>query len=202
MKTNQIMVREIGFLQRTQDGYFNATKLVESWNSTNDNKRQLAQFLVLDGTKEYIEYLQGLGIDQPYVATRGRDTGGTWMHPKLFIDLCMWVSLEFKSKVIDMVLDGLILTRHEAGDYYKEMCACIMNTYVSYYGTKPPSMIFIHEANMLREIAGLTTKDRNEMTESELGKMTTLQKVNCTLLEDGVGKESRIRHLKIVSRSL
>ena len=37
MKTNQIMIRDNSrFIQRTKDGYFNATVLLKSWNSNND----------------------------------------------------------------------------------------------------------------------------------------------------------------------
>lgn len=41
MKTNQEMVRQMGNLeviQRTVDGYFNATRLVKLWNETPQTK--------------------------------------------------------------------------------------------------------------------------------------------------------------------
>lgn len=48
MKTNQEMVRQMGNLdviQRTSDGYFNATYLLKRWNTTNpEEKRELDNF--------------------------------------------------------------------------------------------------------------------------------------------------------------
>ena len=48
MKTNQEMIRTMGVfqvIQRTSDGYFNATSLLQQWNTTNvDEKRDLDNF--------------------------------------------------------------------------------------------------------------------------------------------------------------
>jgi hypothetical protein len=63
-------------------------------------------------------------------------------------------------------------------------------------------MIYINEARMIKEIAGLKDKNRNEMSETELSKITILQKVNSTLINDKVGKKSRIKQLQMVSKSL
>lgn len=194
MKTNQIMIREEGFIQRTSDGYFNANTLVDVWNSKNQNQKQLGQFKLLTSTIEYIEQLKKEGIETPIITGRGSGANaGTWMHPKMFIDLCMWVSVEFKSKVIDMVLDRLIISRHEAGDYYKEMCATIMTAYVDQHGCKPPATIYIDEANLIKDL--VSPIDRNNMTESELRQVTYLQKFNSMLFKKGIGKDSRIRQL-------
>lgn len=202
MKTNQIMIREEGFIQRTKDGYFNATKLIDVWNKTESQKKILGNFVKNDSTKEFINQLKKEGIEQPLISGRGTgENSGTWMHPKLFIDLAMWTSMEFKSKVIDMVLDGLILSRNDAGDYHKEMCASIMSTYIDIYGTKPPAMLFINESRMIKKIADLDI-DRNEMTEKDLSRITILQKVNSNLISKNIGKASRIRHLTIINESL
>jgi hypothetical protein len=194
MKTNQIMVREEGFIQRTSDGYFNATKLVEIWNQSNGEKRQLGNYMKNQSTQEYIEQLKKEGIENPIVTSRGiGPKSGTWVHPKVFIDLAMWVSVEFKSRVIDYVLDGLIKSRHDAGDYYNEMTQAILESYYKYYGTKPPGYIYIEEANMVKSL--VSCKDRNNMTESELRQVTYLQKFNTMLIKKNVGKESRIKQL-------
>lgn len=193
MKTNQVMIREQGFIQRTKDGYFDANRLIEHYNNIHGAKKQLNNYKKNEATKEFIDQLQNEGIEKPLITSRGKDAG-TWMHPKLFIDFAMWVSVEFKSKVIDYVLDGLIRTRHDAGDYYNEMCAQIMESYIDHYGNKPPAHIFIQEANLIRSL--VTDKSRNEMTEDELAQITYLQKYNANLIKKGVGKQSRIRRLK------
>lgn len=195
MKTNQVMIREQGFIQRTIDGYFSATELIKKWNSNSINKKQLGQYQLLNSTNEFIEQLKKEGIEKPIITRRGKgENSGTWVHPKVFIDLAMWVSIEFKSKVIDYVIDGLIQNRHEAGDYYKEMCAQILDTYTTHFRSKPPASIYIEEANRLKELVG--SKDRNNMTEQELKQLTYLQKFNTMLIKKKIGKDSRIKQLK------
>ena len=196
MKTNQIMIRDDKrFLQRTKDGFFNATNLLNSWNKGKDKTKLMAIYNKLKSTIDFTEQLKKEGIESPSISS----TKGTWMHGKLFIDFAMWVSIEFKSVVIDYVLDGLINSRNNAGDYYNEMCATILNTYVEYYGTKPPPAIYSKEAQMIRDFAGVGEKDRNEMTQDELELLTMLQKLNSVLLNKKIGKESRLKQLRIFS---
>lgn len=203
MITNQLMIRESGFVQRTKDGYFSANQLLELWNANNSNKKILGNFSKLNETKDFIEQLKKEGVENPLIAGRGTgDSAGTWMHPKLFIDLAMWISVEFKSKVIDMVLDGLIISRNDAGDYYNEMCACIMENYLKVHECKPPATLYINEANLIKELLDVNYKDRNEMTQKELDNITLLQKVNSELISNNVGIESRRRHLGLVANSL
>ena len=199
METNQILKRDEAFIQRTKDGYFNATVLLDYWNKNNQEK-QLARYKVNKSTKEFIEQLRKEDIEKPMLSGRGKG-GGTWMHPKLFIDFAMWVSVEFKSKVIDYVLDGLINSRNDAGDYYKEMGIAILEEYVDVKGKKPSPFVYINEANMLKDVAGIENS-RNELTEKELNLLTSLQKVNTTLIRKHVGKESRKKQLLLIAESL
>lgn len=196
MKTNQLMVRDDGFIQRTKDGYFNANELLDYYNA-NNKPRKLRTYTQNDSYTEYIEQLKKEGIEKPSITAKGRN-GGTWMHPKLFIDFAMWVSVEFKSRVVDYVLDGLIYSRNDAGDYYNQMCAAILDTYTSYYNRKPPAHIYINEAKLVRELV-TTKKNRNEMTEQELKQITYLQKVNANLISKNIGKDSRIKRLSEAS---
>lgn len=203
MKTNVPMIRDEAFVQRTKDYYFNATFLIKKWNERNpDKEKQLAQFFATKETKQYIEQLKKEGIEIPYIAGRGKgNNAGTWVHPNLFVDLAMWVSIEFKSKVLSYVVDQLIKMRCDAGDYHKEMCATIMSTYIEIYGTKPPAMLFINESRMIKQIANLDI-DRNEMTEKDLSRITILQKVNSNLITKNVGKASRVKQLTMINESL
>ena len=57
MKTNQEMVRQMGNLeviQRTVDGYFNATRLVKLWNERNSSNKELKKYFENESTKELI----------------------------------------------------------------------------------------------------------------------------------------------------
>jgi len=192
MKTNQIMIREDGFIQRTSDGYFSATNLVNHWNLINKDKKKLGNYMKIQSTIDYIQQLNKEGIENPIITLRGKNSG-TWVHPKVFIDLAMWVSVEFKSKVIDYVIDGLIQSRHDAGDYYKEMTKAILETYMEVYGRNPNPNVYIQEANMVKSL--VSCNDRNNMSESELKQLTYLQKFNAMLIRKKIGKESRIKQL-------
>ena len=203
MKTNQVMKRDEAWIQRTKDGYFNANVLLDSYNKMSGEKKMLGNYSKLQGTKEYIDLLIMEGIKCPTITGRGQGANsGTWMHPKLFVDFAMWLSVEFKSKVIDYVLDGLINTRTDAGDYYNEMCAAILINYMQVNDSKPTPFIYVNEAKMIRELAGVTDKQRNEMTEVELSKLTILQKVNTTLINNHIGKESRRKQLNTIAVSI
>ena len=200
MKTNQIIVRDTAFVQRTKDCYFNANTLLEFWNSSNNKTLQLNNYKKNSSTFKFIKQLQSEGIEQPIISGRGKH-GGTWMHPKLFVDFAMWVSVEFKSKVIDYVLDGLIYSRHNAGDYYKDMCATILDEYIKHYNKKPNPFIYITEANIIKEAAKID-KSRNELSEKELNLITTLQKHNSNMIKKNIGKASRVKQLNLLAESL
>lgn len=203
MKTDQIMIRNNkAFAQRTSDGYFDATKLLDSWNGKSDSKPiQMGNYKKSGATLRFIKQLKEEGINNPVISGRGKN-GGTWMHPKLFIDFAMYVSTKYKSIVIDYVLDGLIKSRHDAGDYYNEMCASILTRYVDYYKRKPDPTIYISEARRIKLLLGVSKKDRNLMTEKELSSITQMQKLNSILITRGVGLDARIKQLELQAELL
>jgi len=49
---------------------------------------------------------------------------------------------------------------------------------------------------------GLSKKDRNLMTETELSNITIMQKLNSVLLERKTGKDARNKHLKLQAEVL
>ena len=59
MITNQLMLRKMGdfdVIQRTKDGYFNATNLLNQWNKKNpDKQRRLDKFWDITNLKELME---------------------------------------------------------------------------------------------------------------------------------------------------
>jgi len=188
MKTSVVMVRSELSEQRTKDSFFNATLTLKKWNSDHPTKL-MTEYFRIKSTNEFVEQLKSEGIETPFEMSKK----GTWMHPKLYIDFCMWISVEFKSQVIDWVLDGLIKSRTDAGDYYNQMTAAILETYVDYYHCKPAPHIYIEEANLVKSLVAV--KDRNKMTEIELKQITYLQKVNTNLIRKRIGKQSRIKRL-------
>lgn len=129
MKTNQTLTRQMGefdVLQRTSDGMFNATALLRQWNGSSGQQKQMIHYTENRSTEEFINALiseENLKERKSVlIKTRGK-SGGTWMHPLLFIDFAMWLNPAFKVKVLKFVYDQLIQYRNEAGDTYREMAA-------------------------------------------------------------------------------
>lgn len=134
MKTNQIMIRQMGEFsvkQRTKDGFFNATELLKQWNRRSGMKKEVTKFLDLGSTSELVKIImerEDLHTqDSTYVKSRASrgDNAGTWMHPVLFIDFAMWINPSFKYDVIKFVYDDMIRYRNLAGDSYKELASAI-----------------------------------------------------------------------------
>jgi hypothetical protein len=181
------------------DGYFNATLFLSYYNNSvhEDNTKNMKDFKVLKSTEQFIRYLIDVeGIEVPIRASNKV----TWMCPKVFVDFCMWVSLEFKSKAIDWVLDGLVKSRNDSGDYYNRLTATIIDVYVEDNGVKPMPIVYINEALMLKGLAGIV--DRNIATEGQLRVLNTLQLLDIKLLRDRVGKDARRNRLQELSDAL
>lgn len=127
MKTNNVMVRPMGQFkveQRTKDGMFNATSLLRQWNESSGSDKRLQSYLENISTQEFVnaliseEHLNSKNCC--YLTSRGK-SGGTWMHPLMFIDFAMWINPAFKVKVLKFVYDQMIKYRNDAGDAYREL---------------------------------------------------------------------------------
>lgn len=131
MKTNQIMVRNMGEFnvsQRTKDGFFNATYLLKQWNKYSGQQKQMVHYTDNSSTKEFIKALISEEMlkerNSVLMQSRGKN-GGTWMHPLLFIDFAMWLNPAFKVKVLKFVYDEMIKFRNLAGNAYPSMCKAV-----------------------------------------------------------------------------
>lgn len=131
MKTNQEMIRPMGefrVVQRTKDGFFNATELLKQWNVSNNSKKELKHYFENQSANELINTIverENLNSrNSAYLGSRGKN-GGTWMHPILFIDFAMWINPSFKYDVIKFVYDEMIKFRNLAGDAYPSMCRAV-----------------------------------------------------------------------------
>ena len=131
MKTNQEMIRPMGefrVVQRTKDGFFNATELLKQWNVRRHAKKELKHYFENQSANELINTIverENLNSrNSAYLGSRGKN-GGTWMHPILFIDFAMWINPSFKYDVIKFVYDEMIKFRNLAGDAYPSMCRAV-----------------------------------------------------------------------------
>ena len=175
--------------QRSDDGYFDATALLNYYNSMALDQKKMDDFKKLKSTKELANYLltNELLEKKPLISS----LKGTWMHPYMFIDFAMWLSVEFKVQVLAWVYDGLIKTRNQAGDYYNEMCEALMNQR-NVLQKQTSFFHYIQEANMLKELSGIS--NRNETTEGQLIVLNLLQKANIKMLNVGNQKKEGIRN--------
>lgn len=131
MKTNQVMIRQMGEFQveqRTRDGFFNATALLKQWNRSSGMQKQMIHYTDIEPTKEFLKALleeENLKERQDVLIQSKGKNGGTWMHPLLFLDFAMWLNPRFKVKVLKFVQDEMIKFRNLAGDAYPEMCKAV-----------------------------------------------------------------------------
>ena len=206
LKTNQIMVRQFdnaNISQRTSDKFFNATEMLKHYNATTDSNKRFKDFWDNQGTTAFCDALKGEILNGDNSAhleiahtTRGKG-GSTWMHPYLFVKFCFWLSPVFEVKVIRWVYDNLIDFRHDAGDYYKEMCKAITDTYHEWYGKNPDPLIFIKEAQLINYLVfgNKQGKQRNEATEFQLSILNRLQKLNISMIQEKMPKDLRYKKL-------
>lgn len=147
MVTNQIMTRELDMgkykvLQRTSDGFFNASALLDVWNNGNTEKKA-EYFLNMDTTQSLIDEIKkregnsfsgGFSLKSNFqVVTRskqkqkgkGRPKDVLYMHPVLFIDFAMWLSPKFRYDVIKFCYDKMVEYRKDAGDAYRRMSEAV-----------------------------------------------------------------------------
>lgn len=125
------MIRPMGDFkvsQRTKDAFFNATELLKQWNRYSGQQKQMAHYTDNSSTEEFIKALiseeRFKERDSVLIQSRGK-SGGTWMHPLLFIDFAMWLNPTFKVKVLKFVYDEMIRYRNLAGDAYPAMCRAV-----------------------------------------------------------------------------
>lgn len=177
--------------QRSDDGYFDGTGLLNYYNSLSTDSKSMPDFKKLKSTKDLVDFLIANEklVKKPLLAT----LKGTWMHPYVFIDFAMWLSMEFKVQVLGWVYDGLIVSRNLAGDYYKEMCSELLNQR-NVLQKDTAFFHYIQESKMLQDLSGVV--NRNEVSEKQLSLLNTLQIANINFIKEGMPKDKRYTELR------
>lgn len=177
MITNQIMKRPLADFtveQRTKDGYFCLTGLLNNWNLKMGTKKELKDYFENKATQEFVKALadeENLhGDKSPYVKSKARldRGGGTWGHPLLFIDFAMWLNPHFKVKVLKFVSDQMLTYRNEAGDAYKRLSSAMskictphqMKRYMPILGKGINYIVAGHHEHQLRNEYGTEEKQK------------------------------------------
>lgn len=177
MITNQIMKRPLADFtveQRTKDGYFCLTGLLNNWNLKMGTKKELKDYFENKATQEFVKALadeENLhGDKSPYVKSKARldRGGGTWGHPLLFIDFAMWLNPHFKVKVLKFVSDQMLTYRNDAGDAYKQLSSAMskictphqMKRYMPILGKGINYIVAGHHEHQLRNEYGTEEKQK------------------------------------------
>lgn len=183
--------------QRTSDGYFNASSLASLYATKTGQYKHPSNFLRNESTHRFIEELEEhTKLPAADLYSRPRQQS-CWMHPLLFLDFAMWLSPEFKLKMLLWLQDSLILFRNQAGDHYNEMTSAISDTYEKWAGKKANALVFIREINFINSLMGIDSNQRNELTEAQLAQLNQLQQANIRLMRQGLSKIKRHEQLRI-----
>ena len=129
MKTQMIMTRQLGNFEVRQNHkteMFNVNDLITAGNKAGKlkgrNKKILANYFTTDTYKEFEQALiwDGMTTDEIKTTKTGAN-GGTWVCPLLLVDVAMWISPEFKVQALKWIIDGLVRSRDESGESFKQM---------------------------------------------------------------------------------
>lgn len=98
--------------RRTTDGYVNATAMCKA------NGREWSKYRETDRCQDYIDALAQTtdfgGLDP--IESRAGNGGGTWIHPRLAVDLARWISAPFA-----VWMDGWFLEEVERVSQVREV---------------------------------------------------------------------------------
>lgn len=199
MVTNVVIERPMGdltVLQRTKDGMFNATALINAWNNAHpQQKRLLDNFWKSTNLNEFMSELAKNELDFNTVeftelkkaltqTSTGKYNGGTWMHPILFIKFATYLSPSFEYHVYKFVYDQMIQYRKDAGDAYKRLSSAVSLIVSS--DMMRPSMKKVAEAINWIVFGKHETEIRNKHGEEKLQKeLFDLERKVAELIEDG-----------------
>ena len=197
--------------QRTKDGMFNATNLLEQWNKLHpQNTRRLNNFWQSSHLYEFMleivkdpengftlpdsTYLNLSHVD--FKSQKFRDFknmlssnsraradrgGGTWMHPYLFVKFAMYLNPAFEYQVVKFVSDQLIKQRHEIGDGYKQMCRSLSKG----LGAEQSDFIRVAKMNNWIVYGQHNTDLRQQGDPDKIKEMAELQGKVCFMVEMG-----------------
>lgn len=181
----------VNIRQDTKTSFFNANDLIELYTHGKKSDRPILEYLRTNTTRRYIEELMktedlndanSTHLDNTVISTKRGKNGGTWMHPYLFIDFAMWLSPEFKVKVVRWVYDNLIKLRIESGDTFLEVNEALFEA-----NPRNAPFVYSNEARMINKIifGKSDSGQRNNASEEQLNKLKSMQKADVVLIQEG-----------------
>lgn len=198
------MIRKLGeysIPQRTGDCFYNVSAFLDQWNAKPENpRRDMSKFLEMETTKQFLDALReeltevgGFSQISEKVGNQlikttsvrnkkgGRPRKEYWVNPYVFTKIMMWVNPRFEAKVVIWITDGLVQTRHSAGDNYKLLSASASRFIDVDYLLIAKALNYIvfnrHEKNI-----------RNTATEEELAEIRSIEEKMAFLIDMGYVK--------------
>jgi len=173
---------------------YNANDILKAYNK-NNNPKKLEDFMDNKSSKEFIKQIEleenlippkSGELKISVVKTKRWKYWWTWMHPKILMDLMMWLSPEFKSKAYDFIINWYALAgkRNELKEWYKKMMKAIWDN---------GNTNFREEATMINVLC-TGSSARNQRARLDIDKMSqmdNLQGMNATLIKAGLSLEKR-----------
>lgn len=132
METAVLMERKLfdcSIRQNSKTGMFCVNDLLVAgnhWRALNKLPAfNFSSWQQTQSTKEFIAALENQFENVIY--TKRGNSGSTWYHPYLFIDLALAISPTLKIEVYSWLYDELLKYRNFSGDSYKKMCGAIFD---------------------------------------------------------------------------
>ena len=193
---NTIAVYEEQPITFTHDAWFSATEAGKPFgvNPANWLQRQDTRLYLAALTKKYPE------VTKWYIAKSGKNSLGTWFHPKLAVAYSRWLSIDFSiwcDEQIDAIIrggDSWNKSRAMAAASYKIMSEVLQAVRLE-KGKETNAVHFMSEAKLVNwclkgEFEGL---DRSVLPAYELDMLGRLEAKNCVLL--GLDKDYATRKI-------
>ncbi len=149
-------------------------------------KKSLDKFMKSQQTEDFINSIaknEGLNIRDVVKTTRGKN-GGTWVHPMLFIDLCMWLDSDFKYKALKFVQDQMLRFRDEAGEAYKTLCQAVARI-TPKERTREVMASVGRAVNFIMWNKHNDSERNNHATEEEMRLLQEFERRLASLIDDG-----------------
>ena len=214
MKTAVIMKRVLGthvVRQESKDGMFNANDLLMVHNrqlKDGRKKKRMDSYMNRKETKDTIEavlkrmnsnHMNSCYLPENILRTSRGKNGGTWMHPYLFTDFAMWLSVDFKVMCIAWIYDNLIQLRNEVGDEYKEFTTSIK------LHLQPTNVeTYKDEIRMINKLVfgSMESGQRQLATPEQLKLLKILQNADTKLMAEGKDYAQRMTSLNRLKQLL
>lgn len=152
-------------------------------------KKSLDKFMKSQQTEAFIASIarnEGLAVEDVVKTSRARADrgGGTWVHPMLFIDLCMWLDSDFKYKALKFVQDQMLRFRDEAGEAYKVLCKAVAQ--ITPRPKRRKVMKLVGKAiNYVMWNTHNESERNSHATEEDMRRLQELERRLASLIEDG-----------------